>query len=222
MLKKISIGTPNAHVQIKNPGKIRVLVVRFILELAAFFWNFGYNLICRVHCTKFSNSWYVLLGRQCNDANQTGNCSYVLKEMKWTKRIVTWTLTAEHRTLYFFAIHLNLEQQFADYRAKALTYSGNFCKQNMGSGCWLCLRQKSDNARINVIYRLPPFGASQYRPCAFSGKYPPYFVVNFCSDPSALKLIQLRNWKILPSTTASHFNHETFMITYIYIFLDYF
>ena len=43
----------------------------------------------------------------------------------------------------------------------------------------------------------------------------------FCFDPCALELTQLRDWKMLPITTAAHINHETLMIIYNYIFLDY-
>ena len=44
-----------------------------------------------------------------------------------------------------------------------------------------------------------------------------YLVVTFCSDPFALELTQLRDWEILPITTAAHINHETLMSIYNYI-----
>ena len=46
-----------------------------------------------------------------------------LTENEIKNRIVTCKLTSEHYTLYFFAIHLNLEQQLADYRERALIFS---------------------------------------------------------------------------------------------------
>ena len=76
----------------------------------------------------------------------------------------------------------------------------------------------SEIFRMNVIKRIPPL-------CAFHTRiflehsaedYAQRLDVTFCSDPCALELIQLRNLEISPSTTASHINHETIMIIYIY------
>ena len=79
--------------------------------------------------------------------------------MKWNKkkRIVTWTLTAEHGNLYFYVIRLNLEQHFPDYREKAFTYSSFFLNKLRVAGSWKCSRQKSENVKMNVIHRSPPF-----------------------------------------------------------------
>ena len=43
-----------------------------------------------------------------------------------TKHLETWKLTAVIWKFSFFVIHLNLEKQFADYREKALIFSGHF------------------------------------------------------------------------------------------------
>ena len=67
---------------------------------------------------------------------------------------------------------------------------------------------------MTVTHRLPPF-------CAFqtliflehsAENYVPCHVVTFCSDPCPLELTQLRDWGILPSTTACHINLETFIV----------
>ena len=42
--------------------------------------------------------------------------------------------------------------------------------------------------------------------------YGPCLVVTFCYDPFALEFTHLRDLVMLPITTASHINHETFMI----------
>ena len=52
--------------------------------------------------------------------------SVCLTRYEIKKRKVTLTLTAEHGNLYFFEIHLNLEQHLADYRGNSFTYSGHF------------------------------------------------------------------------------------------------
>ena len=49
----------------------------------------------------------------------------------------------------------------------------------------------------------------------------PCLLVTFCFDPCALELTQLRDWEMLPITTAAHIDHETLMIIYNYTFHDY-
>ena len=76
---------------------------------------------------------------------------------------------------------------------------------------------------MNVIHRSPPVCASQKLIFfEFSAENLALcLLVTFCFEPCALELTQLRDWEMLPITTAAHINHETLMIIYNYTFLDF-
>ena len=49
----------------------------------------------------------------------------------------------------------------------------------------------------------------------------PCLLVTFYFDPCVLEFTQLRDWEMLPITTAAHINNEILMIIYNYTFPDY-
>ena len=130
-VEKSRLGTPKP--KIKNPSKNEFLWFVLYEKLVVFFWDFGLQWIERYLSHLLYKSFQTMVSAirspiQWRPPNRklavclTGN-------MKYTKRIVTSKLTTGHWTLFFFAIHLNLEPKFADYREKALFYSGHFKKK---------------------------------------------------------------------------------------------
>ena len=152
------------------------------------------------------------LGRQCNDAHENRKLSVSLTGNEINKAYSDMNIYCWTREFVLFCDTFEFGAAISRLSRGGRHLWWSFLKQITVSESWLCSRQTSENVRMNVINRSPPFCAFQIRVFLENSveNQAPCLVVTFWADPCALEFTTLRDWEMLPITLVISYNYTLF------------